>query len=63
MLFLPADAEVSARCVLKRRRPPASRRQARPPRSGAAGFPERARRLSAADADRLLKKKSEEELK
>ena len=33
MLFLPADAEVLRRCVSTRSRPPASRRQARPPRS------------------------------
>jgi membrane protease subunit HflC len=63
MLFLPADAEV-LRVLRFEAQPPAG--ESAPGASapvGAAGSPHAHGALSAADADRLLKKKSEEELK
>ena len=63
MLFLPADAEVLRALRFEAPPPAGEPAPGAPAPVGAAGPPHERGALSAADADRLLKKKSEEELK
>jgi modulator of FtsH protease HflC len=63
MLFLPADAEVLRALRFEAQPPVAEPAPSTTTPVGAAGSPHERGALSAADADRLLKKKSEEELK
>jgi membrane protease subunit HflC len=63
MLFLPADAEVLRALRFEVQPPAGESTPSTPAPVGAAGSPHERGALSAADADRLLKKKSEEELK
>jgi hypothetical protein len=64
MLFLPADAEVLRALRFEAPPPAGEPAPGAPAQVGAGpGPPNERGALSAADADRLLKKKSEEELK